>query len=475
MRKITVILTAVLLILACSIPSLAAGLPVDEKVTTEHPETTEYPDESTRQPDLVADAAIVIDAATGQILYEKNAQERKYPASITKILTIAIALEQGIDFNKTIEMSENSVWGVDRDSSLIGLDVGERVTLGDLVYATMVKSDNSCAYALAEYIAGDVESFAQLMNEKAAELGCEHTHFVTPNGLPDEDHYTTAYDMALITQYALQNETFRQVAGTLSYTVPATNLSDETRPLWNGNKMINPSEPYYYEYCEGGKTGYTMASNNTLVTYAKKDGLELICVILDCDGAQYAYTDSRALYNYCYNNYTYFYPLSDFYFSSVKEDTEDTNVVLDNYYASLNHDMVDLNVDNSYALLVSKSMDTTKIEHIITLYDEPQENIIGEIRFQYDGESIGSTPITTTTPHLSSKIIQESGDKNTSSVWKTIGKVLIRILIVVVALSIVLLIYVILTTVIRNVKRNRRRRRYRQRHRQRRRDDDYYF
>ncbi|MBR1866895.1 MAG: D-alanyl-D-alanine carboxypeptidase [Lachnospiraceae bacterium] len=477
MRKTVAILIMAFVLICCvSFSSYAAGLPEEEEVTTEHAETTEYPDEVTRQPDLVADAAIVMDVATGQVLYEKNAHEQKYPASITKILTVAIALEHGLDFNKTIEMSENSIWSVDRDSSLIGLDVGEQVTLGDLVYATMIKSDNSCAYALAEYVAGNVESFAALMNEKAAALGCKHSHFVTPNGLPDEDHYTTAYDMALITRYALQNETFRQVAGTLSYTVPATNLTDETRPLWNGNKMINPSEPYYYEYCEGGKTGYTMTSNNTLVTFSKKDGLELICVILDCDGSRYAYTDSRALYNYCYNNYTYFYPLSDFNFSPTGEYTEDTNVMLDNYYASLNHDMVDLQVDNSYVLLVNKSMDTTKIEHSIILYDEPQENTIGEIQLLYEGEQLGSTPITTTTPHLSSKMELGIEERKNDSVFQTIGKIVIRILIVVAALSIVLLLYGFLSTLIRNTKNNKRRRRYSPpQQRRRRRDDDYYL
>ena len=244
MRKTIAMLLACLLLLTYCLPVHATE--VTTEATTEHPETTEYPDDPTRAPDLVANAAIVMDAASGQVLYEKNSQEKKYPASITKILTVLIALEHNVDFNATVTMSENAIWGVERDSTLIGLDVGEQVTVKDLVYATMVKSANECAYALAEYVAGDIESFAKLMNERAAEIGCTNTHFITPNGLHDEDHYTTAYDMALITKEALKNETFREIAGTLNYTVPATNLTDETRPLWNGNKMINPAEPYYY-------------------------------------------------------------------------------------------------------------------------------------------------------------------------------------------------------------------------------------
>ncbi len=472
MRKTIAMLLACMLLLTYCLPVHATE--VTTEATTEHPETTEYPDDPTRAPDLVANAAIVMDAASGQVLYEKNSQEKKYPASITKILTVLIALEHNVDFNATVTMSENAIWGVERDSTLIGLDVGEQVTVKDLVYATMVKSANECAYALAEYVAGDIESFAKLMNERAAEIGCKNTHFITPNGLHDEDHYTTAYDMALITKEALKNETFREIAGTLNYTVPATNLTDETRPLWNGNKMINPAEPYYYEYCEGGKTGYTMKANNTLMTFAKKDGLELICVIMDCDGAKYAYSDTKALYNYCYNNYVYYYPLSDFSFESTEENATDQNVILNNYYSSLDHDMIDLSVDKDYALLLNKSVDTTQIEKTVTFYDEAKDDQLGEITFAYDGEQIGSTPITSTTPSLSSQMSQKKETKPTTSIWKTIGKIALRIGIVIGALLVVLIIYLIFAAIVRNVKRNRRRRGYRRRSR-RRKDNDYYF
>ena len=470
MKKKLAIFLALLLSLTICLPVSATG--ITEEVSTEHPETTEYPDDPTRAPDLVANAAIVMDAASGQVLYEKNSQKKKYPASITKILTVLIALEHNVDFNATVTMSENAIWGVERDSTLIGLDVGEQVTVKDLVYATMVKSANECAYALAEYVAGDIESFAKLMNERAAEIGCKNTHFVTPNGLHDEDHYTTAYDMALITREALKNETFREIAGTLNYTVPATNLTEETRPLWNGNKMINPAEPYYYEYCEGGKTGYTMKANNTLMTFAKKDGLELICVIMDCDGAKYAYSDSKALYNYCFNNYTYYRPLADFSFESEESGTSTDNAILNNYYTSLDHDMIDLSVDTDYALLLNKSVDTTQIERNVTFYDKAQDDVLGEITFTYNGEQIGSTPITSTTPLLSTQMSQDDKSKQSSSIWKTIGKIALRIAIVIGALLAVLLLYLLFAALVRKIKRNRRRRTYRRR---RKRDDDYYF
>lgn len=469
MKKTLAILLSLFFLFTFSMPAYATE---NTEATTEHPETTEYPDEPSKTPDLVSNAAIVMDASTGQVLYEKNSHERKYPASITKIITTIIALEHNVDFNDTVTMSENAIWDVERDSTLIGLDVGEKVTVKDLVYATMVKSANECAYALAEYVAGDKESFAKLMNEKASDIGCEDTHFVTPNGLHDDNHYTTAYDMALITKYALQNDTFREIAGTVSYTVPATNLTDETRPLWTGTKMINPAEPYYYEYCEGGKNGYTSKSHNTLVTFSKKDGLELICVVLDCDGQKYSYTDSRALYNYCYNNYTYFYPLSDFSFETDEENEQESNTILNNYYSSLNHEMVDLTVDKNYSLLISKSVDTTKIEREVVLFDSAQDNALGEIRFSYDGEQIGCTPITSTTPLLSSTMSQETPE-NKTSIWEQVKKVLFIILIVIAVLVIILLIYLLIASIIRNIRRSRRRNRYRRRRRKR--DDDYYF
>ena len=473
MKKLLAVLMALSLIFTLSIPVKATDENQDTEETTEHPESTEYPADPTREPDLVCNAAIVMDASTGQILYEKNAHEKKYPASTTKILTTIIALEHNLDFNKTITISENAVWDVERDSTLIGLDVGEKVTIGDLFYATMVRSANECAYALSEQVADNIQEFAVLMNEKAAEIGCENTHFVTPNGLHDDDHYSTAYDMALITKYALQNETFRQLAGTLSYTVPPTNLADETRPLWNGNKMINPAEPYYYEYCEGGKTGYTSKANNTLVTFSKKDDLELICVIMDCDGSRYSYTDSKALYNFCYNNYSYFYPLSDFSFDSEEALTENTNHILSNYYSSLDHEMVDLTVDKNYALLLSRSVDTTQIQQTISLYDHPQDRALGEITFSYNDEVLGSTVINSTSPLLSSTMNQEEPAEDDGKWKQTLKKVFITIGIVLAALIVIFIVYSAFGVIKRKI-RQKSRYRYRRRSRRKRRDD-YYF
>ena len=448
--------------------------------TTEHPDTTEYPDNPSKEPDIVSDAAIVMDATTGQVLYEKNSDVGKYPASITKVITVLIALEHNLNLDQVVTMSENAIWGIERSSTNIGLDVGEQLTIRDLMYATMVNSANECAYALAELVGGDVENFAKMMNQKAEELGCKHTHFVTPNGLHDDDHYTTAYDMALIMRAAIQNDQFREIAGTVSYTIPPTNLTDESRPLWTGTKMINPANPYYYEYCEGGKNGYTTDANNTLVTFAKKDGLELICVVLDCDGLKYTFSDSKALYNYCYNNYMYFYPLSDFSFSTDENETEDKNYILNNYYNSLNHELINLSVDKNYCMLIHKSTDTTKIEKQINLFDKATNNTLGEINFLYNGETIGSTPITNGSTALSSLI--ENTREDEEVVTKTPFKsTLLRIICILAGIVILFLLVTALRRIVQEKRRNERRQRYTNEHKRRRRkkrkykDNDYYF
>lgn len=475
MKKKFTIFLALLMIFSIVCPVNATEM----EATTEHPKTTEYPNEPSKEPDLVATAAIVMDAQSGRILYEKNAYDKRYPASITKIMTTLLAIENNVDFDETVSMSENAIWGIERDSTNAGLDVGEKVTIRDLLYATMVKSANECAYQIAEIVGGDIEHFADMMNEKASELGCQNTHFITPNGLHDDNHYTCAYDMALITKEALNYDEFREIAGTQSYTIPPTNKSKESTELWNGNKMILPASEYYYEYCEGGKTGYTTVANNTLVTYAKKDDLELICVVLDVDGAAYAYSDTKALYNYCFNNYSYYYPLSNFSFESseVNNTAEEAtpNAILSNYYLNLDHDMVDLEVDKSFRLLVNNNFDVTQITQTTTLYDKAKDNILGEIIFTYDGNELGTTYIKSSSPSLSSQLDSTKQNSSKKSVWTVILKVLKILGIIIISLFLILVIYFVGLSIIRNKRRNNRRKNYAYRRRRRHRDDDYYF
>lgn len=249
-------------------------------------------------------SAIVMEASTGTILYQKNIDEPHYPASITKILTALIALKYG-NMSDIVTFSKEAVYNT--EGSSIARDVGEQMTLEQCLYGMLLESANECAYAIAEHIAGSVDAFVDMMNEEAAALGCTNTHFSNPHGLPEETHYTSAHDMALIAREAWKNETFRIITGTKRYEIPPTNKHSEITYLQNHNEMLNPykSTKYLYEYCVGGKTGYTEVAKSTLVTYAQKDNMTLICVVMYADRPAH-WTDTIGLFEYCFANFSLF-------------------------------------------------------------------------------------------------------------------------------------------------------------------------
>ena len=251
-------------------------------------------------PAVWAESAVVMDLDSGTFLYSKNMDVVKYPASITKIMTTLLAIENAGP-NERVTFSENAIYGIERNSSHIGIRVGEILSMDECWYGMMLESANEVCLAVAEHIGGSVDGFVELMNQKAAELGCTNTHFTNPNGLPDENHYTTARDMALIAQAAYANKTFRQICQTQYYCIPTTNVCGEKRWLSNHHKML-PEGIYAYEGCTGGKTGFTQAALNTLVTYAERDGRRLVCVSLRTNGAQ-IYTDTASLLDYGFQNF----------------------------------------------------------------------------------------------------------------------------------------------------------------------------
>lgn len=201
--------------------------------------------------------------------------------------------------------SKDAVYLNEGDSSHISRDVGEQMTMEQCLYGMLLESANECAYAIAEHVGGgDVNVFVDMMNQKAAELGCQDSHFNNTNGLPDENHYVSAYDMALISRAAYQNPTFAKIIGTESYQIPPTNTHADPTPLNNHHSMLHPyhTSRYVYPYCLGGKTGYTRAANSTLVTYAAKDGMTLVCVVLNVTSPGH-WIDTTNLFNYCFDNF----------------------------------------------------------------------------------------------------------------------------------------------------------------------------
>jgi D-alanyl-D-alanine carboxypeptidase (penicillin-binding protein 5/6) len=249
-------------------------------------------------PKVMAETAIVMDMDTEEILYAKGIDEK--PASTTKILTAMLAIEK-VPFETQITFTDE-VNNIEAGSTHIGIKPGETLTMKDCAYAILLASANEVSSGVAEYIGTTVPAFVDMMNQRAKELGCTNTHFVNANGLYDENHYTTARDLAIIAKAAFQNETFREVVKTPYYIVPKTNITDEERWLNNHHKMILQGSEYY-EGCLGGKTGYTEKAGNTLVTYAERNGRKLVCALLADVNVVAQYTDTKALLDYGFDSF----------------------------------------------------------------------------------------------------------------------------------------------------------------------------
>ena len=232
----------------------------------------------------------------------KNATSKQYPASITKIMTTLLLVEN-CNLEDTITFSE-IVYDLEEGSSHLGIQPGEKMTLKDAAYGMMLASANDICNGVAEYMDGSISAFADRMNRRAEELGCVNTHFSNPHGLYSEDHYTCAYDMALIARAAYENPVFREITGTSEYTIPKTNVTDEERSFLNHHKMLQKEEAFYQDWCTGGKNGYTEDCLNTLVTYAEKDGRRLVSVVLRVNGADKSYSESTQILNYAFDSFS---------------------------------------------------------------------------------------------------------------------------------------------------------------------------
>ena len=242
----------------------------------------------------------------GKVLYEKDMHSRKYPASTTKILTAIIALEK-CDLNEIATASHSAVFSVKSGYSIANIQEGESFTIGELLDVLMLQSANEAANVIAEHISGSVGEFAKLMNQKAKEIGCLDSNFVNANGAHNDNHYSTAYDLALIARYCMQNEEFRKIVIKRECSLPTTEIYTEPRIFRNTNSLMQENSRYYYPYCNGIKTGFTTPAKNCLISSSNKNNFELISVILHAeateDGLSARYLDTINLFEYGYNNY----------------------------------------------------------------------------------------------------------------------------------------------------------------------------
>ncbi len=335
---------------------------------------------------IQAEGGIVIDADTGTVLFGKNIHTAYYPASITKILTALIVIER-CSLDEMVTFSHNAVYNVEEDSKSAGLDEGDVLTVRDCLYALLLQSANEAANALAEHVAGSVEAFAELMNARAASLGCQNSHFSNPSGLNDPNHYTSAYDMALIGQAALKNDTFMEIDSTLYYDLPVTKRNREGLRIYPGHKMIKKNMPEYYSGALGGKTGYTSLAGNTLVTFARRDGMTLVAVVLN--GHASHYIDTKAMLNFGFKNFLTV--------SAADFDTDFTSVENDMTIGGLSPTgLSGLELDPNMKITVPKDADFSSVTSQLAydLTDSDPAGSIARVLYYWNDRKIGYSYLT---------------------------------------------------------------------------------
>lgn len=331
-------------------------------------------------PVVSAESAILMELETGVILYEKNIHEHQYPASTTKILTTLIASEES-SLDETVVFSHAAVFGIPVGSNHIAMDEGDTLSMDQCLQAILIRSANEVSYAVAEHIGGTWEGFAEMMNARARELGCVDSNFVNPNGLPDENHYTSAYDLAMIGRAFFSNEMLCQIT-----LMPMLYIPKEDGDLHDANQMdLLPGRKYAYKYLVGCKTGYTDAARSCLVSCAEKDGLKLICVVLN-DESPLHYEDTVSLFDYGFNNFEKVNVSQ----TETKYNIDSAGFYSDNDIFGNSKPILSLNQNDCIILPKTVNFDDTvsKIS-----YSSKNENQVAVIDYTYQGVHIGSASV----------------------------------------------------------------------------------
>lgn len=336
-------------------------------------------------PVVTADSAILMDADTGAILYAKNIHAAQYPASTTKILTCLIATEK-CAMDERVSFSHEAVFDTPRDSNHIAMDVGYELSMEDALNAILIRSANEVSFAVAEHITGTTwQDFAAIMNARAAELGCVDSNFVNPNGLPDDNHYTSAYDLAMIGRAFFANELLSKISSTKRlHILPGENQPKEVLEN-NGNELLE-GKKYAYEYLVGSKTGFTNAARSCLVSCAEKDGMKLICVVLR-DEPPYQYEDTVALFDYGFSNFDKI---------NISQNETKYNIDNSNFFYS-NNDIFGnskpiLSLNTKDCIILPKTASFGDVKSSLS-YDTQEENEVAVITYTYQEQYIGSVSV----------------------------------------------------------------------------------
>lgn len=388
-------------------------------------------------PSVYADSAIVMDMNSGAVLYGKQTDVKHYPASITKLMTALVALENS-QLTDEVLFSDESISFLEPGDASIGMTPGEILSMEDAMYGMLLASANEASYAIAENVGklmgGDYDTFIQKMNDRAAEIGCTNSHWMNANGLHDPEHYTTAHDMAVIASAVYQFEEFRKITQTLTYTIGATNLVKEERIFQQNHKMLWPQNENYYEYCTGGKTGYTDQARTTLVTMADNGEMQLAAVVL-YDFGNDAYVDTRAMFDYAFDN-----------FEKVALNDQEKPEEIEAYT-----DM------DSYVVLPA-GVDFADLDREIEITDE--QNHTGTVTYTYQGQNVGSADVVLTREYVSGET-QANGETvqvNENSAETDSFPFIAKLIIGVVAAVVLLFLVLFAVLKYRQIQRRRRRR-----------------
>ena len=399
MRKSKPILFLLILCLAVTlcVPALAVDTPANYSAGGE----------AQPAPEIHARCALLCDLESGQTYYARNADQKAYPASLTKIMTVLLALEAldrgEVQLTDQVTAGADARQGLDEESSTAGIQPGETMTFEQYLYCAMISSANEACNVIGAHLAGSIDAFVQRMNDRAAELGCTGTHFMNPHGMPDDNHYTTAADLRLITEEALKYPLFETISNTLSYSIPATNMSD-ARVLQNTNGLINPNAVMYpnylYEPAAGIKTGHTNAAGYCLISTAEKNTVKLLCIVLGSDTSEkddgtldfHNFTDTIDLYEWLYNHFSIQ--------TVVSADSPMADVAVE---MGSDADRVTVHPQADLAAVLPNDTDLSLYEKKITIFSERDEtpvvapvhagDVLGELEVSKDGQVLGTIPL----------------------------------------------------------------------------------
>lgn len=375
------------------------------------------------------EAAIVMDATNGAILYAKNIDGYAYPASITKILTTLVALENA-ELTDTVTATEDSINSLESGYANIGFKVGEEVSLEDALYAVLLASANEVTHAVGSSVGEGYDWFIEKMNSRAKELGAVNSHFVNTNGMHDDDHYTTARDMALITRELLNNHPeFEKIAQTIQYTIGKTNITDESRTFQQVHKMFYESSEYFDSRVIAGKTGYTIPARNTLVTCTDDGNLKLITVVLKTYGKN-VYIDTEALINYGHDNF------------------EKIDIVKSALSDEISSKIADVASGSYVTVPKGVSLEDLKVEFT------DNDDGTGVLYYTYNGTSVGMIEVS-----VPMKVVEKPTEKKEET-KKSKGFSVVKILAVIfIAVALLFVVFLVILLVYREKKRAERRRR----------------